>query len=93
MPVRIPASELYKTQEEDLREAITTFREHALPATFDASTCSSMGSSGFHPKPLLPWRSDGRWGAFSLRMSLREANRQRPSDCFWHEDSNLPPRS
>jgi hypothetical protein len=53
MPVRIPASELYQIQEDDLRNAIANFREGALPRPSKiprVSTCSWTDTGGFRPK-------------------------------------------
>jgi hypothetical protein len=56
MPVRIPASELYKIQEQDLRKAIAEFREGALPPSFDESTRFDLlvdGYRRFPPKAIV----------------------------------------
>ena len=56
MPVRIPASELYQIQEDDLRNAIANFREGALPPTFKDSTRFDLlvdGYRRFPPKAII----------------------------------------
>jgi hypothetical protein len=56
MPVRIPASELYQIQEDDLRNAIANFREAALPPTFKDSTRFDLlvdGYRRFPPKAII----------------------------------------
>jgi hypothetical protein len=56
MPVRIPASELYQIQEEDLRDAIAKFREGALPPTFGDSTRFDLlvdGNRRLPPKAIV----------------------------------------
>lgn len=56
MPVRIPASELYQIQEEDLRNAIAEFREGVLPPTFRDSTRFDLlvdGYRRFPPKAII----------------------------------------
>lgn len=56
MPVRIPASELYQVQEEDLRDAIAKFREGTLPPTFKDSTRFDLlvdGYRRFPPKAII----------------------------------------
>ena len=51
MPVRIPASELYTIQETDLRDAIASFREGALPPTFKDSTRFDLLVDGYKRYP------------------------------------------
>jgi hypothetical protein len=51
MPVRIPASELYQIQEDDLRNAIAEFREGALPPTFKDSTRFDLLVDGYRRLP------------------------------------------
>jgi hypothetical protein len=51
MPDRIPASELYQIQEEDLRSAIANFREGALPPTFKDSTRFDLLVDGYKRLP------------------------------------------
>src|SRR6185312_6905117 len=51
MPVRIPASELYQIQEEDLRNAIAKFQEGALPPTFKDSTRFDLLVDGYRRLP------------------------------------------
>jgi hypothetical protein len=56
MPVRIPASELYKIQADDLRNAISEFREGVLPPTFNDSTRFDLlvdGYRRFPPKAIV----------------------------------------
>jgi hypothetical protein len=56
MADRIPASELYRIQEEDLREAIAKFREGALPPTFEDSTRFDLlvdGNRRLPPKAIV----------------------------------------
>lgn len=56
MPVRIPASELYQIQGDDLRNAIAKFREGALPPTFKDSTRFDLlvdGYRRFPPKAII----------------------------------------
>ena len=53
MPVRIPASELYQIQEEDLRNAIDEFRRDALPPTFEDSTRFDLGQHSGMTGPVL----------------------------------------
>jgi len=51
MPVRIPASELYQIQEEDLRNAIAKFQEGTLPPTFKDSTRFDLLVDGYRRLP------------------------------------------
>jgi hypothetical protein len=51
MSVRIPASELYQIQENDLRNAIANFREGALPPTFKESTRFDLLVDGYRRVP------------------------------------------
>jgi hypothetical protein len=56
MPVRIPASELYKIREKDVRDAIANFREGALPPSFKDSTRFDLlvdGYKRFPPKAII----------------------------------------
>jgi hypothetical protein len=56
MPDRIPASELYQIQEDDLRSAIAEFREGVLPPTFKDSTRFDLlvdGYRRFPPKAIV----------------------------------------
>jgi hypothetical protein len=55
MADRIPASELYKIQKEDLLDAIANFRERALPPTFKDSTRFDLLIDGkrFPPKAIV----------------------------------------
>lgn len=56
MSFRISASELYRIQEDDLRGAISGFREGALPATFKDSTRFDLlvdGYRRFAPKAVV----------------------------------------
>lgn len=69
MPVRVPASEIYKIQEEDLREAIATFRERALPMTFEDSTRFDLlvdGYRRFPPKAILALAAQRPFGRVLL---------------------------
>jgi hypothetical protein len=56
MPVRIPASDLYQIQEEDLRDAIAKFREGVLPPAFKDSTRFDLlvdGHRRLPPKAII----------------------------------------
>jgi hypothetical protein len=56
MPVRIPASELYKIQADHLRNALSEFREGVLPSTFNDSTRFDLlvdGYRRFPPKAIV----------------------------------------
>lgn len=56
MPARIPASELYQIQEQDLRNAIARFREGVLPPPFKESTRFDLLENGyrrFPPKAII----------------------------------------
>lgn len=51
MPARIPASELYKIEEEDLRKAIAEFRDRVLPSTFEDSKRFDLLVDGYRRLP------------------------------------------
>lgn len=56
MPMRIAAAELYRIEEEDLREAIAGFREGTLPRTFKESTRFDLlvdGHRRLPPKAII----------------------------------------
>jgi len=51
MPTRVPAAELYRIEESDLRDAIASFREGALPPTFQDSTRFDLLVDGYKRYP------------------------------------------
>ena len=51
MTVRIPAGELYRIQEQDLRDAVSSYREGALPPTFKDSTRFDLLVDGYKRYP------------------------------------------